>query len=325
MPDLISIELLEEYQQAAVQWEPTLLELPFSAASDVLVLMTGCYGIRGKRNFQSVDASSQFAPFKKDRDSKSEVRIKTRTLETFEGNVIDPFCPNDYAMLVMGYKDKVLGEELKNASTAALVLMMLAKARGAGIAQAVLTGVRNPDGDTCLDLCDGLVTIADKEIKAGNISVADKNLYKLQEKFTNLNACDIAKDIVFKADPFLRRQNSVLLCSQAFADAYNESFLASHPAVVYNQQYNQPYVEGSNGKVTLVPLAELENSTKFILTDKANMLYGTDNESDASFVDVMRVGHYDLSFASNIWLGAQFNTIDPRRLMIVDLADTVEP
>lgn len=32
----------------------------------------------------------------------------------------------------------------------------------------------------------------------------------------------------------------------------------------------------------------------------------------------MRSGHYDLSMASDMWLGFQFRTIDPRRLRIID-------
>lgn len=320
MADIISIEQLQEYQQAAVQWSPTLLQLPFRSASDVLGLMTGCSGIRGKRHFQSVEGSSQFAPFKLDRkDSGSQVKFGDRVLETFEANVVDPFVPNSYATLLMGYKDKVIGEEIKNASTAALVLMKLSEARGAGLAQCALTGVRNGEGNSSVDICDGLVTIAKKEITAGNISTANGNYYQMQEAFSDVNACDIAKDIVRKLDPFMRRKDNMLLCSQAFADAYNESYLASHSGINYNKEYNQAYVEGSNGKVTLMPLPELEGSDKFILTDKSNMLWGTDNESDQSFVDVMRVDHYSLSFAANMWFGMQFHSIDPRKLMIVDV------
>ena len=57
-----------------------------------------------------------------------------------------------------------------------------------------------------------------------------------------------------------------------------------------------------------------------ILTQKDNMLWATDNKSDESFVDIMRTGHYDLSFAANMFLGTQFRTIDPRRLCIIETA-----
>jgi hypothetical protein len=55
------------------------------------------------------------------------------------------------------------------------------------------------------------------------------------------------------------------------------------------------------------------------LTQKDNLLWGTDNVSDQSTVDILREGHYRLSFASNIFFGVQFHTIDPRKLTIVKL------
>lgn len=317
----IDAAVLEDYQKTAVQWQPTLLDLPIRAANDVLKFMHGIAGLRGKMKLGEINADSQFAPFKKTRKSDADVNIKYREIETFLGNAVEEFSPVDYAFLTMGYDDPIVGEKIKNASTTALVLFHLAKARGQHIAQAVLTGVRNEDGDTTLDLCDGLVTIAKNEITAGKISTAEGNLIKLTDAFTMANACDLLKEeVVFRLNPYLRREDNVLLCPPELVDMYNESYQASHSNLNYNTVYNQPFVEGSNNKLTLVGVPEMAGQAHLILTQKANMWWATDNKSDESFVDIMRKDHYTLSSAANMFLGTQFRTIDKRRLCIIETA-----
>lgn len=322
----ISDEVFDDYKKTAVKWEKALLDLPIRGAMDVLQYMRGITGLRGKQRFGEISADSQFAPFKKNRKANADVNIKYREIETFLGNVIDEFSPVDYAFLTMGYEDPILGDKIKNASTTQLVLFYLAKARGQHIAQAVLTGKRNPDGDTSEDLCDGLLTIAQAEIEKGAISAEIGNLIKLQDEFSMENTCDLLKEeVLFKLNPFLRKQNSLLLCAPEIADMYNESYQASHTGLTYNKAYNQPFVEGSDNRLTIVGLPEMAGQKHLILTQKDNMLWATDNKSDESFVDIMRVGHYDLSFAANMFLGTQFRTIDPRRLCIIETKSEEAP
>lgn len=316
---VISEDVLQQYKDTCIQWDPVLRQLPMRAAADVLKFFVPVKKLRGKRRFGEISGKSQFAPFKRDRVSKASVDIDYREIETFHGNVIETFAPVDYLDIPLGYHDPVITEAIKKAGTTFLVLAQLVKARGQHIAQCAFTGKRNADGDTTLDLCDGLLTIAAKEIEAGNISVAKGNLYKVAEAVTNANACDIAKDIVFSSNQFLRRENNVLLCPTAFADAYNESYLLSHSGLVYNKQYDQPYVEGSGHKLTIIPVPELDGTDQAIMTQTSNLLYGTYNDADQTSVDIMRSGHYDLSMASDMWLGFQYRTIDPRRLRIIDL------
>lgn len=316
----ITDAVLQQYKDTCVKWDPVLSQLPLRAAADVLKFFVHVKKLRGKKRFGAVSGRSQFAPFKRDRVSKASVDIDYREIETFHGNVIETFSPVDYLDIPLGYDDPVITEAIKKAGTTLLVLAQLVKARGQHIAQCAFTGKRNPDGDTTLDICDGLLTIAEQEIEAGNISVDKGNLYVAPEAFTNANACDIAKDIVFTSNYFLRRENNVMLCPTAFADAYNESYLLSHASLAYNKQYDQPWVEGSGHKLTIIPIPELDGTGKAIVTQTSNLLYGTYNDADQTSVDIMRAGHYDLSMASDMWLGFQYRTIDPRRLRIVDLA-----
>ena len=319
---IIDAATLEDYKKTAVKWNSTLMDLPIRSAMDVLGFMHGLTGLRGEMQLGEIGADSQFAPFKKERSNTSNVNIKYRVIKNYLGNAVDEFAPVDYAHLTMGYDDPIVGEAIKGASTTALVLFHIAKARGQHIAQAVLTGVRNDEGNTTEDLCDGLLTIAGKEISAGTISKEQGNYIKLTEAFTFQNACDLLKEeVIFKLNPFMRRENNLLLCDPELVDMYNESYQATHTGLQYNQAYNQPYVEGSHNKVTLVGLPEMAGQKRMILTQKDNMWWATYNKSDEMAVDIMRKDHYTLSFAANMWLGTQFRTIDKRRLTIIDLAD----
>lgn len=317
---VINDDTLQQYKDACIKWDSVLRELPLRSADDVLKYMTGVPGIRGKKKIGHISGQSQFAPFKRDRQSEAIVPIDYREVETFHGNVIETFAPVDYIDLPLAYDDPVITEAIKQAGSTLMVLMQLQAARGQHIAQTAFTGKRNGNGDTTADLCDGLLTIAEKEILEGNISTEKGNLYKVSEAVTAANAVDIAKDILFTSNPFLRRENSVILCPTEFADKYNESYMMSHQGLTYNTQYDQPFLEGSGHKWTIIPLPELDGTDKAIITQKQNMLYGYYNAADMTSVDVIKNGHYDLSFASDMWLGFQFSTIDPRRLRIVDLA-----
>ncbi|MDE6234296.1 MAG: hypothetical protein K2M56_00915 [Muribaculaceae bacterium] len=318
---LIDEATLEDYKKTAVKWNTTLTDLPIRVAQDVLGHMHGITGLRGTMQLPEVSADSQFAPFKKNRTGSSDVKIKYRKITNYLGNAVDPFSPVDYAALTMGYDDPIVGEAIKGASTTALVLFYIAKARGQHIAQAVLTGVRNEEGDTTEDLCDGLLTIAGKEIEAGAISKEEGNYIKLQDEFSFQNACDLLKEeIIFKLNPFMRQENNLLLCDPELVDMYNQSYQATHTGLNYNKAYNQPFVEGSFDKVTLIGLPEMAGQKRMILTQKDNMWWATYNKADERAVDIMRKDHYTLSFAANMWLGTQFRTIDKRRLTIIDLA-----
>lgn len=315
----ISEEELQEYKDLAVQWSPVYMRLPVAVAGDVLKYFTPVNKLRGKRKMPSIFGKSQFKPFNKTKTSEAAVDIEWRTLETFQGNVIETFAPVDYVDFPLGYNAKYLGEALKNAPQAVLIMAELTASRGQFIAQAAMTGKRNPEGDTTEDICDGLITIAKAEIEAGNISVEKGNLYELDEVLDENNCSDKIKKFVFSMDPFLRKSENILFCAPEVVDLYNESYLLSHPAVPYNDKYEQPYVEGSSKKLTLVGLPQLAGTDIMFATCKKNLLYGTYIESDQNFVDIIRVGHYEMSMCSDMWLGFNFRTLDKRVIKFIKM------
>lgn len=312
--------MVEDYRKSAIKWDKVLRSLPMRAANDVLKYFTPVSGLRGKKRFGRIGGNSQFAPFKKDRKSAASVDIDFREIETHRANVVETFSPSDYIDLPLAYDDPVITDAIKRAGSTLMVLAQLQIARGQHIAQCAMTGKRNAAGDTTVDVCDGLVTIAKAEIAAGNISESIGNLFKVGEAVTYANCCDVTKEIIFAMNQFLRREQTVMLCPSDYRDKYNESYLTTHHDVPYNDKYDQPWVEGSQRKLTLVGLPELDGTDMAIVTSTKNLLHGYYNESDVSALDIIREGHYDLSTAADMWMGFQFHTIDPRALMIVDLS-----
>lgn len=103
-------------------------------------------------------------------------------------------------------------------------------------------------------------------------------------------------------------------------DKYNEGYLLTHSGIPYNTQYNQPTVEGSNGKLIFCPLANKTDSKYIHISPKINMLYGYDQMGDVESVDVERFDAFLLSYIATMFFGVQFESIDKRRLKVVELA-----
>ncbi len=316
---LISDDEIQKYKDTCTQWSPVYLRLPIHTAKEVLQFFTPVTKLRGDRKMPSIYGKSQFSPFKKDKSSDAEVKIDWRTLTTRHANVIETFAPVDYVDMPLGVASQYLGEKLKNAPQTVLIMAELSASRGEPLAQAALTGKYNPDGATSEDIANGDITIAEKEIAAGNISEANGNLYKMTKALTYENCCDEIKKFVFSMDPFLRKQANFLFCAPEVVDMYNESYLLTHQAVPYNKEYDQPYVEGSSKKLTLVGLPQLAGTNIMFATQKKNLLYGTYLESDQAFVDVMRKNHYEMSMASDMWIGFNFRTLDKRVIKFIQL------
>lgn len=320
---LIQDEEVQKYKDLCTKWSPFLLQLPVATAKDVLKFFTHVPNLRGEKKMPSIFGKSQFSPFRKDKSSESTVEIEWRTLKTKHANVIDSFAPVDYVDMPLGLDSSYFGEKLKKAPQAVLIMAQFQAAHGEPFAQAVFTGKENDEGDTNEDVCDGLITIAKDEIEAGNISEEKGNLY-IMKPLTMENCCDEIKKFVFSMDPFLRKQNNFLFCSPEVVDMYNESYLLTHQSVSYNKEYDQPYVEGSSKKLTLVGLPQLAGTDIMFATQKKNLLYGTYLESDYSFVDILRKNHYEMSMASDMWMGFNYRTLDKRVIKFIQISETEE-
>ncbi len=308
----------QEWQEAAHQYRKELLMLPLLGCNDTLQHMTGRPGIRYKESVGTIGLDAQFGPYKVDRRSNADLNLSFRTLETFFGNVVKDFEPNSAIRTLLG-TGATKGNAQATTPTAREVLGLIAKSLSLHLNESIWAAKRVDNGDTTMELFNGFDTITDTEIAAGNIAASKNNYVKLTDEITTENACDIAKDILFHLDPHLRAQELLMYCSQDFYDKYSESFQKTHGGLIYNTQYLQNTVEGSQGRLTLVPLANKADSKYIHIAPKSNMLYGYDNMSDVESVEVERFAPFVLTYVATMFFGVQFESLDKSRLKVVEL------
>lgn len=311
---------LEQYQEAATKYRSDLLMLPIIGIQETLKWMTSRPGIRYKENVGALSGSAQFAPYKPSRSTDFNLNIDYRTLETFMGSVVAKFEPNSAVSTLLGQIGDTKGDGQMKAPTALHVLALIAKSLSEHLNEAIWSGKRNATGDTTQDLFDGFDTITANEIKDGNISTSNKNYIKLTDTITSANAVDIAKDILFSLDPRLRSQDLYLFCTQDFADKYNEGYLLTHGGINYNNKYSQTTVEGSDGRLHIVPMFNKIGSKFMHICPKSNMLVGFDQMGDVESVMVKEYEPFILSYIATMFFGVQFESIDYRRFKCIELA-----
>ena len=142
---------------------------------------------------------------------------------------------------------------------------------------------------------------------------------KLDDEITNVNAVDIAKKILFSLDPRLRSQDLYMYCTQDFADKYNDAYQLTHSGYVYNSQFDQVAVEGSNNRLHIIPLFNKADSKFIHVCPKSNMLVGYDQMSDTESVMVKEYEPFILSYIATMFFGVQFESIDKRRFKAIEL------
>lgn len=311
---------LQDFQEAATKWRSDLLMLPIIGIQDTLKYMTARPGIRYKEQVGALSGDAQFGPYKPSRSTDFNLNIDFRTLETFMGSVVAKFEPNSAVSTLLGQIGDTKGDGQMHTPTALHVLALIAKGLSEHLNEAIWAGVRNPNGDTSLDLFDGYDTITDKEITAGAIAAEEGNYMKLTDEITRDNAVDIAKEILFSLDPRLRAQDLYMFCTQEFADAYNESYLLTHGGINYNTKYGQDTVEGSNGRLHIVPMYNKIGSKFIHICPKVNMLVGYDQMGDIESVMVKEYEPFILSYIATMFFGVQFESIDKRRFKVIELA-----
>ena len=316
---------LQDYQEAAAKYRRDLLMLPIIGIEETLKFMTGRPGIRYKENVAAMNGNAQFAPYKPSRRTDYNLNMDFRTLETFFGSVVANFEPNSAVSTLLGAMGDTKGDGQIQTPTAKHVLALIAKSLSENLNNAIWAGKRNPNGDTTNDLFDGFDTITANDIADGKIAKSEGNYLRITDAVTTANAVDIAKEVLFSLDPRLRAQTCYMYCSQDFADKYNEAYLLTHAGINYNNQYNQNAVEGSNGKLILCPLANKADSKFIHVSPKINMLVGYDQMGDTENVMVKEYEPFILSYIATMFFGVQFESIDKRRLKVVEIGGSSAP
>ena len=309
----------QQFADAAHKWRSDLLMLPIIGIQDTLQYMTGRPGIRYKESVGTITGDAQFAPYNATRRSNFNLNVDYRTLETFFGSVVADFEPNTAVSTLLGAVGATKGDGQAQTPTAKAVLALVAKGLSGHLNDAIWSAKRNANGLTTADLFNGFDTITDDEIAGGGLSVAKGNYAQLSQSLTAQNAVDLAKEMLFSLDPHLRAQDLYMYCSQEFADKYNEAYLLTHAGVPYNNNYDQVAVEGSMGRLKLIPLANKANSKYIHITTKKNMLVGYDQMSDVESVEVKEFAPFVLSYIATMFFGVQFESIDKSRMKVFEL------
>ena len=312
----------EDYSKAAKQWGSQFLMMPIIGAEKSLKYMRGLPGIRYKYALPSIEGHAQFAPYRSDRKSADTTNIIFRELETHLGNLRFDFEPNLYIHTVLGKTASSLGDGQANSLALKHVIAASMADTSEQLNNVLFTAKRNPNGDTTADLFDGWGTILAKELEAGNISVEKGNKFEAG-KVTSSNAVDIFKEIERSCHPILRDTEKFIFCDPIFADMYNDAYLLTHAGISYNTKFNQAFVEGSNGKTTIVPLSNLANTRIMIVTPGWNMLYGYDVSGERTRFEIKRYEPWVLTIAAAMFFGCQFYSIDQRFLKIASTQNEI--
>ena len=319
MPGVLTYNL-EDYQQSCRTYRRDLLRLPILALQATLQYMTLRTGIRYEEVVGATAIDVELQPWKRGIRTSNNLDLGLRALHTYFGALNADFCPNEAISTIMGHRAAAAsGDALATTPQAHEVIALVPKTIGRKLAGSIFDAKRDPNGTTTKTLFNGFDTITDEEIKAGNIAEAKGNYHKLSEPFDDLNASEIAHEILVNMSPELREQECNLYCSYDFADAYCRAYKLETGGISYNRSYDQLFVEGSGNRLRIVPLVGKTGSKYMQVSPKENMLIGVDQISDAETVNVGCFAPDEFTVMMRMFFGAQYESIDPRRLLVVEI------
>lgn len=312
---------LQALKESAHRYRKDLVRIAVLGLESSTKFMAVRPGIQGKETVFSPDFTAELAPYANAERSKVKGGFNPRTIETFFGAAFFDFDPNTVISSVLGHRASQAGKGAVNTPVAKEVCASVIKNIGRSLNVHLFDAKRDDTGKTTATLFDGFDTITAAEIAAGNISVEKKNLFVLPDVITDQNCCELLKGALRNMSEELRLEDCFMFTSRAITDAYNESYLLSHPSVVYNEEYNQPTLEGSDGKVTFAPMVGKTNSKFIHICPKNNVVVGVDQMSDKERFEVNKYEPKACTGELYMFMGAQFESIDPRRMLVVQIPD----
>lgn len=319
MPGELVYELAD-YQSAARTYRSDLLRLPILSLDDELAHMTLRPGVRYSEVVGTTDLDVELQPYVRNARQKVDLELGLRELRTYFGTVNADFDPNKNISTLMGHRaSQAMGDALATTPQAHEVLALVPKKIGKKLKTALFKAVRNAKGKTTNDLFDGFDTIAEREIAAGNISAALGNYIKLSGKPDKFNTLELCQEILDAMSPELRAEDCTMYVPQTFLDNYNRSYKLDGGALVYKDKYDQTFVEGSQGRLRIVPLVGKAGSNIIQICPESNMLVGCDQLSDKESVRVANYEPDTFTLMMRMFFGCEYESIDPRRLLIAEI------
>ena len=302
-----------------IKYRKELLALVTIGLQDSLKHMSLRTGIRYKEVVGELTGEMEIGPYSATRVASADTAIKGRVLETFLGSVVKPFEPNSIVQSIYG-DSRTKGEALKDIDIVRRVAAYLVAKLSNSLNRHIFDAERDDDGTRTVDLFNGFDTITAAEITAGNIAVANGNMFNLDlSTLTSVNVGDKLMEAYFSADDELQGQDTKMYLSRSIYNKYNEWYRNNFGSVPYNTEYKKTFLEGTDRSCELVPLVGKKASDFIQLTTRQNMLVGVDQMSDTERLEVAesKTSHFVLDFIATLFFGTQFESISKERLLII--------
>lgn len=315
---------VSKLQETGRKYRKDLVRLPVLALGRSTRYMTLRPGVRYEETVFNPEFNAEMQAYDVAERQQTKGGFGARTLRTEFGACFFDFDPNQVISTLIGHAASQAGEGASKTPGAREVAGSVLKNIGRKLNIALFKGKKQAPYNKTNLFFDGFEEIIRKGIEAGEISVDNKNLLKITEKLTAQNAERILKKALFAASDELRdeEQDAFIYCGREVMDAYNESYLMTHTGLNYNTKYNQPKLEGS--EFTFAPMAGMRGSRYIILSLKNNMLVGCDQMSDTERVEFHKYAPKVVTGELYMFIGCQFESVDPRRLLIIELPENEE-
>lgn len=315
---------VSKLQETGRKYRKDLVRLPVLALGRSTRYMTLRPGVRYEETVFNPEFNAEMQAYEVAERQKTAGEFGARTLRTEFGACFFDFDPNQVISTLIGHAASQAGEGAAKTPGAREVAGSVLKNIGRKLNIALIKGKKQAPYNKTNLFFDGFEEIIRKGIEAGEISAANGNLLKISEKLTAQNAERILKKALFAASDELRdeEEDAFIYCGRDVMDAYNESYLMTHTGLNYNTKYKQPILEGS--EFTFAPLAGMRGSRYIIISTKKNMLVGCDQMSDTERVEFHKYAPKVVTGELYMFIGCQFESVDPRRLLIIELPENEE-
>lgn len=310
---------------ASKKYDKLLRSIAVYALAHALQHMTTVEGVRGSLTWGELQAKAAWALYKKNDQNNNNAVITGRTLETHLLSLIDQFDPNEVAGTIY-HEGPNSGDTLKNLPITVQIIARKLMEASEQLYYAMFKGqYTEADGKTPMTAIDGFDTILTKESTASQvegapapkISVANKNLIDLSTYTLDVtNTFDIINYIWLCLDQKMKDfgtngQPVRFYVDPLVCEYYNRGYKDEMGSVVYNKQWNQTQVLGSEGRAILLPMAAKSGSKWIQVTTPGNMLFGCGSKAQMDSITVDRIPPFDVMISGTMWAGCQYKYIDP--------------
>lgn len=144
---------------------------------------------------------------------------------------------------------------------------------------AIWNGLYDNTGTSAADTMDGILQLVKGAVTSGEIPAANVSAYTA---ISSSNALDQVKLVRSKIAPQYRNKPMYCFLSVANFDNYMDDYQATVGSVVYNKDYNQIFIEGTQTQLVAIPGMVGPDSDRILITPKENLVFGYDIEGAAS-------------------------------------------